>query len=690
MDKFSIYCHRVKKALEKYNKVRDLSNMPYKGMKETIERESNPFIKGYFTIAVIGKTNSGKSTFINALLGDQSLLPTDYEQTTCTLTEIVYGDNLRIHVSYGDGHASILERKTELLGLVSIPPEYKQLPVNTINSYILEGKSETDIFKNKSHLEKEQSAPIDEKLLKKYIKAHSPKNIPVKVEIEYPLSEQYKGWKIVDTPGVGALGGIEKTTYNFLNDKNEYGYNNVDAIVFVNSTRNAIQDKAFKEFVDNTVDNIPREFRKRIFIVFTCSTDNSFMQIKENYMETAKHIFTSGLDIPLSKLIYIDSICHLFVLHAKKCGEPILALKKKMVPNDWNAKTWELGIDIRNYFRDELGEAGCEVNNESLIKELESRSGFKSIQTQFNEFIEKEKETAFQQLMQNINKDITSILNEIRQKKYMLEKSVREKSNNLSLMELREEEKKEKEKLENVQNAFNDILKNIRDKFSIAELDKSFQPIKKKIFQLRLCPSMDVIRRNSENCSFELEETVTEILENLKTTMDKLWDNTCTLSSIVFPSIDYDSIIEEAKRNNTHEEFKGYEEDTVEQKGFIAALKRFFHIGGYEKVPNKEKPNYESIYNEENATRDFANGIYNQWSFGLYGLINKLNVFIQEVGDEAKKKIEKIVQQKKDSLTQLVESNQTIEKQEESIKEFDKQIGYIQNTLVEITNLSND
>ena len=99
-----------------------------------VSSEAAPFVKGHFTLAVIGKMSSGKSTFINALLGNHSLLPTAYEQTTCTLTEIEYGDKIQIQVFYGDGSNKTFSDPKELLQTAAIPEKYQRLPINfTIN-----------------------------------------------------------------------------------------------------------------------------------------------------------------------------------------------------------------------------------------------------------------------------------------------------------------------------------------------------------------------------------------------------------------------------------------------------------------------------------------------------------------------------------------------------------------------------
>lgn len=376
MDKFSIYKHRVEKALKAYEQTCSLRDTASNGLRETIMREAAPFVKGYFTLAVIGKVSSGKSTFINALLGNHSLLPTAYEQTTCTLTEIEYGDKVQIQVEYGDGHSKLFSDTNELLQAAAIPENYRHLPINFINKLIIAGKSENDIVEGKDKLDKEQGENVDVNLLREYIRSHSKKNIPTKVLIKYPLPESYRGWKIIDTPGVSALGGIERETRDFLNGKNEFGYNNVDAIIFVTSGRYSIQDADLKNVVDQTFLQLAPEAKRRIFMVVTCAADSQFMDNREIYLETAKRIFVDGYNIRKERLICIDSVCSLFVKYAKSCGVPITSLTKKNIPNGWDTKLWKLCIDIRNYFSEALRENDREVNDESLIKLFENTSGF--------------------------------------------------------------------------------------------------------------------------------------------------------------------------------------------------------------------------------------------------------------------------------------------------------------------------
>lgn len=229
MDQLKKLREKVKKANDIYMDVREKARIPetedYR--RQTIKELSDPFIKGVFTLAVIGPMSAGKSAFINALLGDEDLLPTGHFQTTCTLTEISYSKEKRLKIVYGDGHIDDTTKGdgvlSKLKGVVSIPEEFNNLPINHINQFILAGNTFEEILNNKEVLMKLSGRSYwdnsDDELLKKYVLSKRPSNIPVHVYLYYPLDETYNGWRIVDTPGIGAIGGIDQTTKDFLNNK---------------------------------------------------------------------------------------------------------------------------------------------------------------------------------------------------------------------------------------------------------------------------------------------------------------------------------------------------------------------------------------------------------------------------------------------------------------------------------------
>lgn len=698
MDKFSIYKHRVEKALKAYEQTCSLRDTASNGLRETIMREAAPFVKGYFTLAVIGKMSSGKSTFINALLGNHSLLPTAYEQTTCTLTEIEYGDKVQIQVEYGDGHSKSFSDTNELLQAAAIPEKYRQLPINFINKLIIAGKSENDIVKGKDKLDNEQGENVDVNLLREYIRSHSKKNIPTKVLIKYPLPESYRGWKIIDTPGVSALGGIERETRDFLNGRNEFGYNNVDAIIFVNSGRYPIQDAAFKDFVHQTFLQLAPEAKRRIFMVVTCAADSQFMINRETYLETAKRIFVDGYNIRKERLICIDSVCSLFVKYAKSCGIPITSLKKKNIPNGWDTKLWELCIDIRNYFSDALREEDREVNDESLIKLFENTSGFGNLHSHIESFITEEKSLAFVRLMEDINKDVTSILNDIRQKKNILEASIGEQS----LEVIKSKMQSEKQKLEESKKNFNAALIKVSNDYSQKSLNSRFEKYKTEMLALRGWTSIKDIQLEAENIIREVINTKSIILDELSKTLEKLWNNSYYDADIILPQIDFKTIASKAVANNTYTtggELIGYNKKLKERKGFGGEIKRFFgsifgqKSWGYDEVDDYNKPIYSptSTYTDNaKATKEFASNLYTSFSSGLGLFVDSIFKHIRSIGDDAKKEAENQVKLQQDSYTELEKRTLTLEGQKNTIADFDSKINKMQNILTDINILSHD
>ena len=153
MDKFAVLQKRAKEALKKYESLRKELSIKDPMLSEKIQRESQPFVKGHFTLAVVGEMSAGKSTFINALLGQRGLLPSAHGQTTCVLTEIIDSEVDFIEVTYADGKTKSID-STKLKELVAIPSEYENLPINEVNRYIVHGLTFNDICKEKYSLSK--------------------------------------------------------------------------------------------------------------------------------------------------------------------------------------------------------------------------------------------------------------------------------------------------------------------------------------------------------------------------------------------------------------------------------------------------------------------------------------------------------------------------------------------------------
>lgn len=141
----------VEKMVGNYSTVLKECKIKDKWHSETIYRMAHPYLHGCFTLAVIGDMSSGKSTFINTLIG-VNVLPTGHFQTTSAITYIEHGAKASMKVKFADDHEESFkgnEIKSILYDLVALPEEYKDLPINDINLLISGGDTLEDIWLRK-------------------------------------------------------------------------------------------------------------------------------------------------------------------------------------------------------------------------------------------------------------------------------------------------------------------------------------------------------------------------------------------------------------------------------------------------------------------------------------------------------------------------------------------------------------
>ncbi len=158
-----------------------------------------------FNLVVLGQFKRGKTTFINALLGD-NVLPTAVVPLTSIITVIRYGSEPRTTVIYQDGRSQV------------IGP-------GSLADYVTE-----------------RGNPKNEKRV-----GH--------VEIEYPSGYLKEGVMIIDTPGIGStfLHNTE-VTYSFLSK--------VDAAVFMLSTDPPVSDVELR-----FLEDVRKHVKKFFFIL---------------------------------------------------------------------------------------------------------------------------------------------------------------------------------------------------------------------------------------------------------------------------------------------------------------------------------------------------------------------------------------------------------------------------------------
>lgn len=544
-NQFQEYCEQVKKILQEYKTVRQQANINDEGRSATVERKAKPFVEGHFTLAIVGKMSAGKSTFINAFLG-QNILPTGHFQTTAILTKIEHADKESIEIVYGDDQKISItgDIESQLKKYVAIKEKYNDLPLNYINEKIIKGwdKKEIcspDIIKDMEAISREK---VDRNLLEEYIKEHPKSEIAKEVTVRCPFPEDCIGWRIVDTPGVGAVGGFDIETTNFLTAKLENGGNNVDAIIFLHKGTENIEDKDTNDFVNGTFNKLSDEAKKRVFFVITKCADGNFRRHKKDIMSKAKKFFVEKTGIKEDRLLAIDSLMEILHRYITKENKDALSLRKSQdVPDSsWDEKTWEECRELLSNIKNSLEDDGINDNNENMLERAQEWSGFDEFRKVLNEFVKTEKTNAFEGLLETIKDDI--------------EEAIKGKENDIKYLHDGEEQI---EKLEHVKLKIQEDLGNIRKDFSQEEVSKRFKFVE------------DIIENHIEKADSE-DKIVTETI-NLYDLADKvksaLFDEMISRieayvkvrkSEVFFKKPDLDKIKAEATKQAT------YVKDTIE------------------------------------------------------------------------------------------------------------------------------
>jgi len=152
---------------------------------DDLDRVGTSLKQGVFRLLVLGDMKRGKSTFLNALIGE-NLLPSDVNPCTALLTVLRYGPDKRVTIHFND------DTPSDRIDFATFKHRYT---IDPAEAKRLEASRE-DAFPNISH-----------------------------AVVEYPLPLLEKGVEIVDSPGLNDTEARNELSLGYIN--------NCHAILFV-------------------------------------------------------------------------------------------------------------------------------------------------------------------------------------------------------------------------------------------------------------------------------------------------------------------------------------------------------------------------------------------------------------------------------------------------------------------------
>ena len=182
--------------------VKDGKETSYDASLSSLAKQAENIRQDKFLLMIVGEAKSGKSTFINAYLGEE-ILPMDVKQCTSSIVEIRYGEKFILRATYADDRVLIFEDEASRLRIFLLPMQPLTITIviflfSTINIEILMHKKDKRVLESEIvdllkgiKAENIYGLPEDEyeTKVRRYIKEKQPvwKDIVKKIEIEYPF-----------------------------------------------------------------------------------------------------------------------------------------------------------------------------------------------------------------------------------------------------------------------------------------------------------------------------------------------------------------------------------------------------------------------------------------------------------------------------------------------------------------------
>ena len=448
----------------------------YRALSETLSKEGDEipgFIKRSqkniaakkFLLAIVGEVKAGKSTFINALLREK-ILPVDTQQATSEIVEIYHSDKTEVQVTFANCTTKVVkdDPKLFLKKIASVNEEYRDIPFVQINRFLIKKyrKEKGKAVFEKGELEDFISDPelenihkLDDTEFRDKICDYIEKNIacdaiPKEVTLGYPHKfSEFKHFRIVDTPGINAIGGIENQTKKFINK--------ADAVIYLH--KGPLESIALRTALEN---ELPEKVKEHLILVLTHKKEKIHLgedEIKK-ILRQAEMLYP---EIGSDNIFFVDSLTelHLEEFYKRKTMDEIQNTLDK------NPEIMELTAAC--FFK-------AQGDKYAFINLLEAQSNFEEIRKR----IERDAQNSASIQMKNFT-------NAIKEEYKVLENKIRRRIGPLRMkyqapQSFASDIQKQQDETETMTNDYNKFISELREEFSPRDMNsRYYQEIDQKV-----------------------------------------------------------------------------------------------------------------------------------------------------------------------------------------------------------------
>ena len=612
-------------------KVRQIQK-PISGLNNQIENIK----KDKFVLMIAGEAKSGKSTFINAYLGED-ILPMDV--STSSIIEIKYGEEFSLLAKYAGGRKEQIKGKEDIAKFLkdntALNDDYRDIPIPTINNEILvkykgtiservindliKGVKEDNIY-NLS--EEEYNTKIQ-----KYIEENKNKwqNIITKMVISYPFkTEELRNIEIIDSPGVNAAGHVGDVSENYIEKAN--------AIMFLKPiTGQALESSSFKKFLDT--GSVERN-KGTLFLILTRAVNVNGENLEELKKE-AKRIY--GSNIRKEQIVAVDSKVQMFLNE----------ISKYSTYDDIEEYLDEL--EKTNQFEDFMNPPRrMRGEKSSYIEYLKEKSRFKDINEAIEKFARKAQYYALDEVVKGISKVCKTIEESMKHDMKLYESKITKDPTEFA-KEINEINKKTNEinikigrKVEEVKEKY--ISLNPKG-IILIKTEEKFLELEKEIKTLNTESDDSInelekisLRKIEEQKEFQkvIQE---EIVKECNETLILLSDESKIPYSVLEPSF-------------TEEDFKNMKDETEKEAN---------EEKSYETGATFKKTHYYSEYSRSKHFEILKRNILERMKKIKNEVKNNLIDFVNNISNECVKELIKNTNEQKQKLTELLEEKKEID-----------------------------